>query len=251
MEVKVQETCGEKDGSIFMGNVAKVIDKKKKVNEDMGIKIKFVDKTDDNAKRRSYFFVKRAFDIVSSLCAMIVLSPIFLITAIAIKIEDGGPVVFSQDRVGKDGRIFKMYKFRSMYVDAEDRLKELEEKNEADGPVFKIKNDPRITRVGRFIRKYSIDELMQLVNVFKGDMSVIGPRPALPREVAEYDDFAKRRLQVKPGLSCYWQVSGRSNIGFDEWMELDVKYINEMSFLTDMKIILLTIPAVLKGDGAC
>lgn len=251
MEVKVQEVYDEKSGSNFIENVAGMIDKKKKVNEDMGIKIKFTDKTDDNVKRRGYFFVKRAFDIVSSLCAMIVLSPIFMITAIAIKIEDRGPVVFSQERVGKDGRLFKMYKFRSMYVDAEDRLKELEEKNEADGPVFKIKNDPRITKVGHFIRKYSIDELMQLVNVFKGDMSVIGPRPALPREVAEYDDFAKRRLQVKPGLSCYWQVSGRSNIGFDEWMELDVKYINEMSFLTDMKIILLTIPAVLKGDGAC
>ena len=138
-----------------------------------------------------------------------------------------------------------------MYVDAEDRLIELAEQNEADGPVFKIKNDPRITRVGRFIRKYSIDELMQLVNVFKGDMSVIGPRPALPKEVEKYDDFARKRLQVKPGLSCYWQISGRSNIGFDEWMKLDVKYINEMSILTDMKIILLTIPAVLKGDGAC
>lgn len=202
-------------------------------------------------ERRGYAFVKRAFDIASSLCAMVVLSPIFLITAIAIKIEDKGPVVFTQDRVGKDGKVFKMYKFRSMYVDAEERLKYLGEQNEADGPVFKIKNDPRITRVGRFIRKYSIDELMQLVNVFKGDMSVVGPRPALPREVAEYDDFAKQRLLVKPGLSCYWQVSGRSNIGFDEWMKLDVKYINEMSVWTDLKIILLTIPAVLKGEGAC
>lgn len=201
-------------------------------------------------ERRGYAFVKRAFDIASSLCAMVVLSPIFLITAIAIKIEDKGPVVFTQDRVGKDGKVFKMYKFRSMYVDAEERLKYLSEQNEADGPVFKIKNDPRITRVGRFIRKYSIDELMQLVNVFKGDMSVVGPRPALPREVAEYDDFAKQRLLVKPGLSCYWQVSGRSNIGFEEWMKLDVKYINEMSVWTDLKIILLTIPAVLKGEGS-
>jgi lipopolysaccharide/colanic/teichoic acid biosynthesis glycosyltransferase len=113
-----------------------------------------------------------------------------------------------------------------------------------------MKNDPRITKVGHFIRKFSIDELMQLVNVFKGDMSIVGPRPALPREVAEYDNYARQRLLVKPGLSCYWQVSGRSNIGFKEWMELDVKYIHEMSFLTDMKIIMLTIPAVLKGDGA-
>jgi len=202
-------------------------------------------------KRKGYFFAKRIFDIVSSGCA-VVLSPVFLLTAAAIKLEDSkGPVVFSQIRVGKDGEPFKMYKFRSMYVDAEERLKELQDQNEADGPVFKIKNDPRITKVGRFIRKYSIDELMQLVNVFKGDMSVIGPRPALPKEVEEYDAFAKKRLTVKPGLSCYWQVSGRSNIGFDEWMHLDVKYIEEMSMLTDIKIVLKTIPAVLKGDGAC
>lgn len=201
--------------------------------------------------RKGYFAVKRGFDILASLCAMIVLSPIFLVTAIAIKCEDNGPVIFSQYRVGIDGKLFKMYKFRSMYTNAEERLKELQEQNEADGPVFKIKNDPRITKVGQFIRKYSIDELMQLVNVFKGDMSVVGPRPALPREVETYDDFAKQRLQVKPGLSCYWQISGRSNIGFDEWMQLDVKYINEMSLLTDIKIILMTVPAVLKGDGAC
>lgn len=201
--------------------------------------------------RAGYFFVKRVFDVVASLCAMIVLSPVFLATAILIKCEDRGPVVFSQNRVGRNGKIFKMYKFRSMYINAEDRLKDLQAQNEVDGPVFKIKNDPRITKVGRFIRKYSIDELMQLVNVFKGDMSVIGPRPALPNEVAEYDDFAKQRLLVKPGLSCYWQVSGRSNLSFDEWMQLDVKYIQEMSMWVDIKIILLTIPAVLMGDGAC
>ena len=181
---------------------------------------------------------------------MIVLSPIFLITALAIKIEDGGPVVFTQYRVGKDGIPFKMYKFRSMRVDAEEVLKKLQEQNEADGPVFKMKHDPIITKVGHFIIKFSIDELMQLVNVFKGDMSVVGPRPALPNEVEQYDSFALKRLQVKPGLSCYWQVSGRSNIGFDEWMHLDVKYIKEMSIFTDIKIILLTIPAVLKGDGS-
>ena len=201
---------------------------------------------------KGYCKVKRAFDVVSSLCAMVVLSPVFLATAIAIKCEDPkGPVVFSQDRVGKDGKIFRMYKFRSMYVDAEERLKELQDLNEADGPVFKIKNDPRITKVGHFIRKYSIDELMQLVNVFKGDMSVVGPRPALPNEVVQYDDLAKQRLAVKPGLSCYWQVSGRSNLSFEEWMQLDVKYINEMSVWTDIKIIALTVPAVLKGEGAC
>ena len=182
---------------------------------------------------------------------MVLLSPVFLATAIAIKLEDGGPVVFVQYRIGKNGIPFKMYKFRSMCLDAEKKLKELEEKNEADGPVFKIKDDPRITKVGKFIRKYSIDELMQLVNVFKGDMSVVGPRPALPNEVAEYDTYAMQRLQVKPGLSCYWQISGRSNLGFEEWMQLDMKYIHNMSLLTDAKIILLTVPAVLKGNGAC
>ena len=246
MQVKIQDTYVKNSGSIVMGNVVDIMKEKKKDNE--AIKIKYAEK---KATGKGYFFVKRVFDIVSSLCAMIVLSPVFIITALAIKIEDRGPVVFSQDRVGKDGKTFKMYKFRSMYTDAEDRLEELEDQNEADGPVFKIKDDPRITRVGHFIRKYSIDELMQLVNVFKGDMSVVGPRPALPREVEEYDDFAKQRLVVKPGLSCYWQISGRSNIGFEEWMELDVKYIKEMSILTDIKIILLTIPAVLKGEGAC
>ena len=203
------------------------------------------------ARKMIYFFIKRAFDIVASLCGMLLLSPVFLVTAIAIKIEDGGPVVFTQDRIGKDGKPFKMYKFRSMCVNAEKKLKRLQKKNEADGPVFKIKDDPRITKVGHFIRKFSIDELMQLVNVLKGDMSVVGPRPALPNEVEEYDDFAKQRLLVKPGLSCYWQISGRSNIGFEEWMALDVKYIDEMSVWTDLKIILLTIPAVFKADGAC
>lgn len=240
-----------KGGSIEVENVTERDYKKNRDNGNEEIEIKYMDSINSNSKRSVYFFVKRIFDIVSSLCAMIVLSPVFLVTALAIKIEDGGPAVFSQDRVGKDGKLFKMYKFRSMYIDAEDRLSDLAEQNEADGPVFKIKNDPRITKVGRFIRKYSIDELMQLVNVFKGDMSVIGPRPALPNEVEEYDDFARKRLLVKPGLSCYWQISGRSNIGFEEWMKLDVKYINEMSIITDVKIILLTIPAVLKGDGAC
>ena len=202
-------------------------------------------------REAAYFTAKRWFDVISSFCGMVLLSPVFLATAIAIKLEDGGPVVFVQYRIGKNGIPFKMYKFRSMCLDAEKKLKELEEKNEADGPVFKIKDDPRITKVGKFIRKYSIDELMQLVNVFKGDMSVVGPRPALPNEVAEYDTYAMQRLQVKPGLSCYWQISGRSNLGFEEWMQLDMKYIHNMSLLTDAKIILLTVPAVLKGNGAC
>lgn len=199
---------------------------------------------------KGYLFIKRVFDIICSGVAIIILSPIMIITAIAIMIESPGNPIFVQDRVGRNGKIFKMYKFRSMCLDAEERLKKLKEKNGVDGPVFKMKNDPRITKVGRFIRKYSIDELMQLFNVFKGDMSVIGPRPALPKEVAQYDDLAKLRLKVKPGLSCYWQVMGRSNLSFSEWMELDIKYINEMSFWTDIKIVLLTIPAIFKGDGA-
>ncbi|MEI3163992.1 MAG: sugar transferase [Lachnospirales bacterium] len=201
-------------------------------------------------ENKGYLFIKRFLDIVCSGLAIVVLSPIMIITAIAIMIESPGNPIFAQDRVGRNGKIFKMYKFRSMCLDAEEKLKKLQEKNEADGPVFKMKNDPRITKVGHFIRKYSIDELMQLFNVFKGDMSVIGPRPALPKEVAVYDDLAKLRLKVKPGLSCYWQVMGRSNLSFSEWMELDAKYIREMSLWTDIKIVFLTIPAIFKGDGA-
>jgi exopolysaccharide biosynthesis polyprenyl glycosylphosphotransferase len=204
-----------------------------------------------NPPGKCYLFFKRFFDIVLSGLALVVLCPFLLLVALAIKIESKGPAVFVQERVGKDGKLFKMYKFRSMRPDAEDYLKKILDQNEVeDGPVFKMKDDPRITKVGHFIRKFSIDELMQLINVFKGDMSIVGPRPALPREVAEYDDFAKLRLLVKPGLSCYWQIGGRSDIGFQEWMELDVKYINEMSPWVDAKIVLLTIPAVLKGEGA-
>ncbi len=200
--------------------------------------------------RPVYFFFKRAMDIICSGLAIVVLSPILFIVAVAIKMESKGPVVFCQKRIGKDGKEFYMYKFRSMCVNAEDILHDLEKENEADGPVFKIKDDPRVTRVGKFIRKYSIDELMQLFNILKGDMTIVGPRPALPHEVEEYDDFAKNRLKVKPGLTCYWQVMGRSDISFDEWMQLDVKYIKEMNLWLDIKLILLTIPAVLKGDGA-
>lgn len=200
--------------------------------------------------RHGYFFVKRLMDIVCSGLALVVLSPILAIIAVAIKMESKGPVVFCQKRIGKDGAPFYMYKFRSMCVDAEEVLKVLEEKNEADGPVFKMKEDPRVTKVGKFIRKHSLDELLQLVNILKGDMTIVGPRPALPNEVEEYDDFAKIRLTVKPGLTCYWQVMGRSDISFEDWMKLDVKYINEMSIWLDIKLILKTIPAILKGDGA-
>lgn len=201
-------------------------------------------------EKKAYFFAKRIMDIVCSLLAIIVLSPIMLIVAIAIFIETPGNPIFSQIRVGRGGTEFKMYKFRSMVIDAEKKLKKLQKINEVDGPVFKIRSDPRVTKVGRFIRKFSIDELMQLFNILKGDMSIIGPRPALVREVKEYDEYTMNRLAVKPGLSCYWQISGRSNLSFQEWIELDIKYINEMSLFTDIKIILLTIPAIVKGDGA-
>lgn len=197
-----------------------------------------------------YFFFKRTMDILCSGAAILLLSPLFILIALAIKIESKGPVVFCQKRIGKDGKVFYMYKFRSMCVNAEEILKNLEKQNEADGPVFKIKNDPRVTKVGKFIRKHSLDELMQLFNILKGDMTIVGPRPALPNEVEEYDEVAKKRLSVKPGLTCYWQVMGRSDISFNEWVQLDIKYIKDMNFWLDIKLILKTIPVVFKGDGA-
>lgn len=195
-------------------------------------------------------FVKRTMDIVGAGLGLILASPIMLVTAIAVKRCDGGPAIFAQERMGKNGARFKMYKFRSMYMDAEERLAELQKFNEVDGPAFKMENDPRITPVGRFIRKTSIDELPQLVNILKGDMSIVGPRPPIPREVAQYTDWDWGRLAVKPGLTCYWQVSGRSNLSFDEWMKLDLKYVEEQGFLTDMKILFKTVGVVLRGDGA-
>lgn len=201
--------------------------------------------------KRMVRFVKRTFDIISSLFAMIILSPVFLIVALAIYIDDPkGSPIFVQDRVGKNGKNFKMYKFRSMVVDAETRLSELKSQNEKDGPVFKMKEDPRITRIGRFIRKTSIDELPQLVNVFKGDMSVVGPRPALPDEVAEYNDFERRRLLMRPGLTCYWQASdNRDDISFDDWMKMDVNYIETYSLWIDIKLIIRTVKVVFTAQG--
>ena len=198
----------------------------------------------------STYFVKRMFDIIASLILMVVLSPVFLLTALAIKIEDPGPVFYSQTRVGKWGRHFKMIKFRSMVVGADKMKDELLDRDEAGGVIFKIKRDPRVTRVGRIIRKLSIDELPQLWNVLKGDMSLVGPRPPVPREVAEYKYSDRRRLDVIPGITCIWQVSGRSDIDFEGQVKLDVQYIESQSFWTDMKILLKTIPAVLLGKGA-
>ena len=195
-----------------------------------------------------YLFFKRAMDIIGSLCGIILLSPLLIIVALAIKIEDPkGSIFFSQQRCGKDNKLFPMYKFRSMVSNAEELLEELMEHNEMDGPVFKIKDDPRITRVGKFIRKTSIDELPQLFNIFMGHMSIVGPRPAIPHEVAEYSHYHKQRLLVKPGLTCIWQVSGRNSIGFDEWMEMDLEYITTRSLWMDIKLIFKTV-GVLFGD---
>lgn len=198
-----------------------------------------------------YAFFKRAMDIVCSGLALFVLSPIMLVIALAVR-SDGGPAFYSQVRVGKNGKTFRIYKFRSMCVnaDAPEMLAKLAALNEMDGPAFKIKNDPRITKVGRFIRRTSLDELPQLINIFLGDMTIVGPRPPLVSEVEQYTDYQRQRLLVKQGLTCYWQCSGRNNINFDEWVELDLKYIRERSLWTDIKIILKTVPAVLSGDGA-
>lgn len=195
-------------------------------------------------------FVKRAMDLTGAMVGLVLASPIMLVTAIAVKRCDGGPVIFAQERVGKNGVHFKMYKFRSMYMDAEERLAGLQKYNQVDGPAFKMENDPRVTPVGSFIRKTSIDELPQLWNVLKGEMSIVGPRPPIPREVAQYTDWDWGRLAVKPGLTCYWQVSGRSDVGFEDWMRLDLKYVEEQGFLTDMKILFKTVGVVLRGDGA-
>ena len=195
-----------------------------------------------------YLFFKRAMDIIGSLCGIILLSPLLIIVALAIKIEDPkGSVFFSQKRCGKDNKLFPMYKFRSMVSNAEELLEELMEHNEMDGPVFKIKDDPRITRVGKFIRKTSIDELPQLFNIFMGHMSIVGPRPAIPHEVAEYSHYHKQRLLVKPGLTCIWQVSGRNSIGFEEWMDMDLEYIEKRNLWMDIKLIFKTV-GVLFGD---
>lgn len=198
----------------------------------------------------AYTPVKRFFDIFISLLVLLAAAPIMLATALAIRLTSRGPIMFKQVRVGRGGRHFWCYKFRSMCVDAEQQKEMLMHLNEASGPVFKIKRDPRVTKVGAFIRKLSIDELPQLFNVLKGDMSIVGPRPPLPKEVACYGPRERGRLAVQPGLTCLWQIGGRSNVSFERWVELDLLYIETMSFSNDVKIFLMTIPAVLKGSGA-
>ncbi|SFA49009.1 exopolysaccharide biosynthesis polyprenyl glycosylphosphotransferase [Parageobacillus thermantarcticus] len=201
--------------------------------------------------KKGYLIAKRIMDICGALIGLICLSWLFLIVAVLIKLEDPkGPVFFKQVRVGKDGKEFYMYKFRSMVTNAEELLESLLHLNEVSGAMFKMKDDPRITKVGKFIRKTSIDELPQLWNVLKGDMSLVGPRPPLPREVAQYTEYDKQRLLVTPGCTGLWQVSGRNDLGFDEMVELDLKYIRERSLLYDIKIIFKTIKIMIKPNSA-
>lgn len=201
-------------------------------------------------KRKSYLLLKRIGDVVFSVMGLIILSPLMLIVSILILLEDESPVLFLQERNGLNNKIFTMYKFRSMIKKAPEMRGTLNCYNELDGPAFKMKADPRITKVGRFIRKTSIDELPQLINIIKGEMSLVGPRPLPTYETAQCNDYQLQRLLVKPGLTCYWQISGRNDVSFDEWIEMDLKYIEDASVFTDIKILLMTVKAVLTEKGA-
>jgi len=198
---------------------------------------------------RSQLAVKRSLDVVISGLLLLVAAPVIGLAAIAIKRSSPGPVFFRQVRCGLHGRRFEILKLRTMVVDAEARRAEVLDLNEMDGPVFKIKNDPRITGVGRFLRRWSIDELPQLWNVLRGDMSLVGPRPPIPSEVVQYETSDRRRLSMRPGLTCLWQVTGRNSIGFEQWVKLDLLYIDTWSLNQDCKILFKTLPAVLRGTG--
>lgn len=200
---------------------------------------------------KKLFFIKRLLDILLSSAAILAASPIFILVGLCIYIENPGPVFYTQRRVGLNGRTFDFYKFRSMIMGA-DKMKDtlLEQNESAGGVIFKMKNDPRITRIGRFIRRYSIDEMPQFLNVLIGDLAIVGPRPPVPREVAEYTLEDRKRLHVKPGLTCFWQIQGRSDIPFDEQVRLDLQYIRSSGPLSDLMIMLKTVPAVLFGKGA-
>lgn len=199
----------------------------------------------------AYRFVKRLFDIIASAIALVLLSPLLLIIAICVKVDDPkGSVFYTHDRVGKDGRIFKMIKFRSMVSNADQLLAKLQSQNDVNGAMFKLKNDPRITRVGRVIRKYSLDELPQLLNVIAGQMSIVGPRPPLVSEVAQYTDYDKQRLMVTPGATGMWQVGGRNDVDFDEMVRLDLTYITHRSIWLDLKIMFETVKIIIKPNGA-
>lgn len=208
--------------------------------------------TDNQEKQAlTYHEIKRGIDVIVALLAIVLFAPVFLVTALAIYIEDGAPVFFIQERNGLHGKIFRMYKFRSMCRDAAKIHQSLLAQNELDGPAFKMKDDPRLTRVGKFIRKTSIDELPQLLNILKGEMSIVGPRPLPTYETAELNEYQRQRMNVKPGLTCYWQCSGRNDIPFGEWMEMDMKYIENESICTDARIMVKTIASVITGKGAC
>ena len=200
--------------------------------------------------RLVYHTVKRGFDILASGVALVLLSPLFGVLTVKIKKEDGGPAFYSQTRIGKNGKPFKMWKFRSMIVNADKMVEQLEEQNEINGAMFKIKDDPRITKIGHTIRKYSLDELPQLWNVLIGDMSLVGPRPPLPSEVEEYTDYDKQRLLVMPGCTGLWQVTERNEADFDEMVWLDIVYINHSGILEDLKLIIKTIGVVIHPNGA-
>jgi len=194
---------------------------------------------------------KRLFDILASSLLLLLSSPLLLLIAALIKVTDPGPVFFAQSRVGLSKRRFKMYKFRTMVVNAEQRMRQLEHLNEVSGPVFKLKDDPRVTPIGKLLRKSSLDELPQLINVLKGEMSLVGPRPLPVRDYEGFNqDWQRRRFSVRPGLTCLWQIAGRSSIPFETWMQLDLQYIDRWSFWLDMQILARTIPAVLRGFGA-
>ncbi len=203
-------------------------------------------------RKRGYWVLRRGQDIFFSALALVVLLPLMALIALLIYIDDPkGSPIFTQVRCGRDGKQFRFYKFRTMCVDAEAKLNELLEKNEMDGSAFKIKDDPRITRIGHFLRRTSLDELPQLWNILKGEMSIVGPRPALPRELALYNDYQRQRMYVTPGLTCYWQIQpNRNDISFDDWMALDIKYIQERSFWVDWKIIFKTVTVIFKCQGA-
>jgi len=195
--------------------------------------------------------IKRILDITVSSILLAICAPLLILTAILIRLTSPGPILFTQNRLGFNKRRFKIYKFRTMVADAEQKIRQIEHLNEASGPVFKIKNDPRITPIGKFLRKTSIDELPQLFNVLKGDMSLVGPRPLPVRDYEGFDkDWQRRRFSVRPGITCLWQINGRSSIPFEKWMQLDLQYIDGWSLWLDFEILLKTIPAVLKGSGA-
>lgn len=207
----------------------------------------------DRSERRRLVYesvIKRLVDVLLASLGLVAALPVWFAIAVAVKLDSSGPVIFVQERTGQHGRRFNFYKFRSMYIDAEQRFADVRPQNEAEGPVFKMRNDPRVSKVGGFLRRTSLDELPQLINVLKGDMSLVGPRPPLPSEVSQYRPGDLIRLSVKPGLTCLWQINGRSNVGFDQWMEYDREYVHKMSFWLDLSILARTVGAVLSMRGA-